>query len=213
VIRVIGLGAGGHAKVLIDILRRAGEYEIVGLLDPDQAGETLADVPVLGGDEQMPKIRAAGVTAAFIGVGGVGDNSMRTALYEKALANGFSLVNAIHPRSIIASSAHLGQGVTIMAGAIVNPDVQIGDNVIINTGAIVDHDCEIGAHAHISPGAVLSGGVRVGNGAHVGAGATVRQYIQIGDGAIVGAGAVVVRDVAENSIVVGVPARILRNKI
>lgn len=210
-IRVIGLGAGGHAKVLIDILRRAGDFEIVGLLDPARAGEIIAGVPILGDDEQLHTMRISGVTAVFIGVGGVGDNSIRMALYEKALAAKFDLVNAIHPTAIVAPSVKFGQGVAIMAGAILNPDVRIGDNVIINTGAIVEHDCEIGSHAHISPGAVLSGGVRVGLGAHVGVGATVRQYIQLGDGAIVGAGAVVVKDVPPRSVVVGVPARPTRS--
>lgn len=209
-IPTVGVGAGGHAKVVIDILRQDGRYEVVALVDPVRVGQSLAGIPIIGGDEQLPQIYAQGVTAAFIGVGSVGDNTLRRRLYEQALAMGFSLVNAIHPRAIVAPSVACGSGVAIMAGAILNPDTVLGPNVIVNTGAIVDHDCHIGAHSHISPGAVLAGGVRTGIGAHIGVGATVRQGIVVGDGAVVGAGAVVVRDVPPRVVVIGVPARRLR---
>lgn len=207
-IQVIGIGAGGHAKVVLDILRLMNAYHIVGLLDPDCVGASVGDVLVLGDDELLPRLRAEGVVAAFVGVGGVRDNTLRIRLFEKAQAASFAFINAIHPASVIASSVQLGQGVTIMAGAIINPDTRIGDNVIINTGAIVEHDCEIAAHAHISPGAVLCGGVRVGMGAHIGAGATVRQYVTVGERALIGAGAVVIKDVPPGVVVLGVPARI-----
>jgi UDP-perosamine 4-acetyltransferase len=212
VIQVIGIGAGGHAKVVLDILRLMNEYRVVGLLDPNCVGESVGGVPVLGGDELLPRLHAEGVAVAFIGVGGVGDNTLRIKLFEKVQAAGFTFINAIHPAAVLAPSVQLGEGISIMAGAIVNPDTRIGDNVIINTGAIVEHDCEIAAHAHISPGAVLCGGVRVGMGAHIGAGATVRQYVTVGERAVVGAGAVVIKDVPPGVAVVGVPARILSAK-
>jgi len=207
VIPVVGIGAGGHTKVVLDIVRLMNAYHVVGLLDPGCVGANVGNVPVLGGDELLPRLYAERVVNAFIGVGGVGDNALRIRLFEKVQAVGFTFIKAIHPASVLASSVQLGQGVTIMAGAIINPDTRIGDNVIINTGAIVEHDCEIAAHTHISPGVVLCGGVRVGIGAHVGAGATVRQYVTIGDNALVGAGAVVVKDVPARTTVVGVPAR------
>jgi len=213
VIQVVGIGAGGHAKVLLDILRLMNVYHVVGLLDPGCVGTSVGDVPVLGGDELLPRLHAEGIAAAFIGVGGVGDNALRSKLFEKVQAAGFTFINVIHPAAILAPSVQLGQGAAIMAGAIVNPDARIGDNVIINTGAIVEHDCEIASHAHISPGAVLCGGVRVGMGAHIGAGATVRQYVTIGERAVVGAGAVVVKDVEAGIMVVGIPAKpIILNK-
>jgi UDP-perosamine 4-acetyltransferase len=205
--QVIGLGAGGHARVILDILRAMNQYHVIGLLDPGCVGASVGGVQVLGGDELLSRLRAESITSAFIGVGGVGSNTKRIVLFEKVQAAGFELVKAIHPSAIIAVDVKLGQGVTIMAGVIINPDAQIGDNVIINTGAIVEHDCEIASHAHISPGAILCGGVLVGRGAYVGAGATVRQGITIGDNALIGAGAVVVKDVPSHTVVVGVPAR------
>jgi UDP-perosamine 4-acetyltransferase len=208
VIPVVGIGAGGHAKVILDILRLMNEYRVVGLLDPTCVGKSVCGVPVLGGDELLTSFHAEGIEAAFLGVGGVGDNTLRSKLFEKVQAAGFTFINVIHPAAILAQGIQLGQGVAIMAGVIVNTDTRIGDNVIINTGAIVEHDCEIASHAHISPGAVLCGGVRVGMGAHIGAGATVREYVTIGDNALVGAGAVVVKDVPPGVVVLGVPARI-----
>ena len=212
--KIVILGAGGHAKVAVEILHLSGKYELAGLLDPDPAlsGKTVAGLPVLGDDNLLPRLRADGISAAFVGVGGTGDNSLRMKLFEKAVSLGFTLVNAVHPAAIISFSARLGSGVAVMARAVINPDAQIGDNAIVNTGAIIEHDCLIGAHAHISPGAVLCGGVRVGIGAHIGAGAVVRQSINIGEQAIVGAGAMVIRDVKPGATVVGVPARALNTQ-
>jgi sugar O-acyltransferase (sialic acid O-acetyltransferase NeuD family) len=208
-IPVVGFGAGGHAKVVIEILRSLQGYHIVGLLDAQQElwGKSVLGVEVLGDDSKMAELKQRGTSHAFIGVGTVGDARPRRELYEKVSGFGFEMVAAIHAASVVSSSATIGDGPTIMAGAIVNANAQIGDNVIVNTGAIVEHDCVIGDHAHIATGARLAGGVQVGPGAHIGIGAVVRQEIRIGEGAIVGAGAVVVKDVPDFKTVIGVPAK------
>jgi UDP-perosamine 4-acetyltransferase len=210
--RVIGLGAGGHASVVIDILQTAGGCELVGLLsvNPESWGATMLGVPVLGGDEMLPQLRAQSVTHAFIGVGSIGDTTPRRQLYEKLCQQGFELVNAIHPQAVVARSTQMGQGATIMAGCILNPGVWLGVNVVVNTGSIIEHDCRIGDHVFIGPGVRLGGSVEIEAGAHVGIGATVLQNIRIGVQAIVGAGAVVIRDVPARTVVVGIPARALR---
>ena len=208
-IPVVGFGAGGHAKVVIEVLRSMLTYEIVGLLDTRlERGANILGVEVLGDDSLMAELKERGIEHAFIGVGTVGDAQPRRQLYQKVVGAGFQIVPAIHASAVVSVSAQIGLGPTIMAGAIVNAGAVIGDNVIVNTGAIVEHDCVIGDHTHIATGARLAGGVQVGPGSHIGIGAVVRQEIKIGEGAIVGAGAVVVRDVPPGTTVIGVPARI-----
>lgn len=209
-IPVVGFGAGGHATVVIEIVRSMQEYEIVGLLEvrSELWGTRVLGVEVLGDDSLMAELKERGIDRAFIGVGIVGDAKPRQQLYEKVTGAGFKIVPAVHAAAVVSASATIGDGPTIMAGAIVNANAVIGNNVIINTGAIVEHDCVIGDHTHIATGARLAGGVHVGPGSLIGIGAVVRQEIMIGEGAIVGAGAVVVRDVPPGKTVTGVPARI-----
>lgn len=207
--RVVGIGAGGHARVLIDALSLGGEVEIVGLTDVNSAlwGSRVLGFPVIGDDQCLERIFAEGVRHAFIGVGGSGDNRPRRKAYERARQIGFEIIATMHPRAVVAAGVRMGLGPMLLANAVVNTQAVLGDNVIINTGAIVEHDCLIGDHAHVSPGAVLCGCVSVGAEAHIGAGATVRQGICIGARAVVGAGAVVVKDVSPGVTVVGVPGK------
>lgn len=208
--QVIGLGAGGHAKVVAEILRLTGGYELVGLLDPRQElwKTEVLGILVLGDDSLLPELYQRGIRYAFIGLGTVGDTRPRRRLYEKARRQGFQVVPAIHPQAVIAPSVEIGHGPTVMAGAVINAAAQLGDNVIVNTGAIVEHDCVVGNHVHIATGACLASTVHVGEGTHIGLGSSIRQCIHIGRNAIIGAGAVVVDDVPDNVVVLGIPARI-----
>jgi sugar O-acyltransferase (sialic acid O-acetyltransferase NeuD family) len=206
----IGIGAGGHAKVVVEIIHLVGKYQIAGLLDSDERklGSLVCGVKVLGDDSLLPQLFSKGMRHAFMSLGSLGSGQLRKELYEHARTLGFEMISAVHPQAVVSRFARLGIGSTIMASAIINPGTMIGENVIINSGAIVDHDCVIGDHVHVASGACLSGGVIVGGGSHIGAGAVVRQGISIGENSIVGAGAVVVRNVPDNVTVVGVPARI-----
>ena len=210
--RVVGIGAGGHAKVIVDALQLRKEVEIVGLLeaDPRRHGTDVLGVTVLGGDEFLPKLSAQGVTHFFIGVGSVGDATARARLFALGVRSGLTPLTVIHPAAVVSPAARLGGGVSVLAGVTINAGAQLGDNVIVNTGAIVEHDCMIGDHAHVATGACLAGNVTVGAGAHVGIGAAVRQGIRIGQRAVVGAGAAVVADVPDGVVVAGVPARFLK---
>ena len=210
--RVVGLGAGGHAKVVVEILKLMGVHELAGLLDSNRGlwGTEVQGVPVLGDDGLLPGLHSQDVSHCFIGVGGVGGTGPRKRLYEMAGQTGFQMVDAIHPSAVVSPSAVLGHGLTVMAGAVINAGAQLGDNVIVNTGAIVEHDCVIGDHVHVATGARLASTVQVAEGAHIGLGASVRQCVHIGRSSVVGAGAVVVEDVPDNVVVVGVPARILK---
>lgn len=203
-------GAGGHALVVADIVRCAGKYRVIGFIDdfnPARDGEEFDGAPVFGGAEHLAPLAARGVSL----LPGVGDGTARLRIVESADTHGMKLASAIHPSAIIATSAVIGDGTVAAAGVIVNPRAVIGRGVILNTACSVDHECNIADGAHISPGARLAGRVSVARGAWVGIGAVVRQSITIGPDAIVGAGAVVVRDVAAGHVVVGNPARFLKN--
>lgn len=204
---VVVIGAGGHAKVVIDLIRENGNCRIVGLIDADPTPRHVLGVPVVGDDASLTRLRRTGVRHAFPALG---DNRRRLALADRLRAEGFELINAISRSAMISSSVRLGRGIAIMPGAVVNADSTIGDLAIINTRASVDHDGCVGEAAHVGPGSALAGCVRVGRLAFLGAGASVIPGISIGDGAIIGAGACVVRDVAPGVVAVGVPARVIR---
>jgi sugar O-acyltransferase (sialic acid O-acetyltransferase NeuD family) len=207
--RAVGVGAGGHAKVVLESIQEQSDVEVVGLLDadPDMKGKEVLGVRVLGGDELLAKLFSDGVHHAFIGVGGVGDNMPRRKVFELLKKHGFSLLSPVHSSSVVSPSASLGEAACLCSGSIVAAGATIGSNVIVNSGAIVEHDCVVHDHVHVASGAVLAGGVVVGEGAHVGAGATVKQGIRIGRDAIVAMGAAVIEDVPDGSAVGGVPAR------
>jgi UDP-perosamine 4-acetyltransferase len=197
-------GSGGHAKVILDILETCG-VEIAGFTGPQEEPRQILGHPLLGTDEQFPRLFASGIRFAFPAVG---DNSIRQAVALKLAGHGFTLTNAISPRASVSRHARLGRGVAIMPHAVVNAGAEIGDGVIVNTSATVDHDCVVGAFSHIAPGTNLAGCVRVGEGSFLGVGTRVIPGISIGEWATVGAGSVVVRDVEDGRVVFGVPARV-----
>ncbi|MFM6131671.1 MAG: acetyltransferase [Sphaerospermopsis kisseleviana] len=202
-------GAGGHAKVVAEILRLNG-HEIVGFLDTVDAsrkGATFYGSTVLGGSEVLPELLGKGIRDFIVAFG---NNEARVRTAGELVQLGFRLATAIHPSAVCAADASIGEGSVIAPGAVIGPSTKVGQNAIVNTQASLDHDCTVMDGAHIGPGAVITGCVEIGRCAWVGAGAVVSDHKRIGKDSIVGAGAVVLQDVGEEVIVVGVPARLLR---
>jgi len=204
--KLVVFGAGGHAKVVIDIIEQQGVHEIAGLLDDDtrQLGKSFFGYPVLGTRADLASLKTTQLCHAIVTIG---DNADRAAVAAYLEKHGWRFASAIHPRASIGRGVEIGAGSVIMAGCVVNADASLGCQVIVNTGATVDHDCRIEDAVHIAPGCHLCGGVRVGKGSLIGAGATVIPGVNIGRNVIVGAGSTVIRDVADAATVSGSPAR------
>lgn len=202
---VVVLGSGGHAVVCIDILSDMG-YVVVGVLGTADDDRPL-QVPFLGDDDELPRLRDQGVRAAFVALG---DNRARGRLMSLVRDSGMELVCAISPAAHLSPSVDLGVNVAVMAGAVVNAYGALGDGVIVNTGADVDHDADLAALVHVAPGCHLAGRVTIGEGAFLGIGCTVIPECRIGRWSQLGAGSVVVGDIPERVLALGVPAREVR---
>lgn len=209
---IIIYGAGGHARLLLEVMERSGIGPFAGFIDENPAlhGTKIEGLPILGSLDKLPAlIRVHRIQRAVIGVG---DNAARRKLAAHARTLNLRMLSIVHPSAIISPSAHIGEGTVVLPGAIISAFARIGEANIINTRASVDHDCQTGDFVHIAPGATLCGGVTVGDNTLIGAGVTVIPEICIGDDTIIGAGATVICDIPSYSTAVGTPARIIATR-
>jgi sugar O-acyltransferase (sialic acid O-acetyltransferase NeuD family) len=210
--QIVIIGAGGHGKVVLDIVRAAGRYEPIGFIDANTslAGSEIGGLPVLGPGNILPRLRQQKIRGAIIAVG---DNRARLRYAPLLDEHGFELVSAVHPSAHVSPTAIIGRNVVVAPHAAICTESRIDDLVIVNTAAVVDHECHVQRGAHICPGVHLAGRVRVGTSAFVGIGARVIQCLSIGNGATIGAGAVVIEDIPAFATAVGVPARVIKTAV
>ncbi len=208
-------GAGQLGAMVAEVLCQGEDTQVEGYVDDDaeRHGQLVAGLPVLGGLAELPGLLKAGIRGAIVGIG---NNHVRSRLAKRLTEMGFELTSAIDSSARVASSARLGKGVMIMAGALICSNAVIGDCVYLGPGAIVSHDVRVGDHVLLSVGSVLAGRTTVERGAFIGAGATIvparmeqAHPLIVGENAVVGAGAVVIKNVPPKAVVVGVPARVL----
>jgi len=203
--KIFIFGAGGHGKVVLDILLESG-VDVLGFLDEDanKLGKKINGFKVLGNWSYIKKVKKSAHIAL-----GIGDNKAREKISMKAKKSKIAIISVIHPKSVISKSAKIGEGAVIMPGAVVNASSVLKDGIVVNTGATVDHDCCLERFCQIWPGAHLAGNVRVGEFSYIGTGSSIIQNIKIGKNVVIGSGAAVVNDVPNNVTAVGVPARII----
>ncbi len=190
-------GASGHGRVVADIARKNGYKDIIFIDDGDNEFINFNTF-----SQEFTKVLHIALA--------IGENKVRSKIFEKVQKAGYEIVTLIDTSAIISSSVKIEIGTVIMPGVIINANAYIASGVIINSGAVIEHDIEIGAYSHVSPNVSLAGGVKVGSFAHIGIGSSVIQNITIGDNVVVGAGSVVIKNIKDNMVVVGNPARQIR---
>ncbi|QCT04557.1 acetyltransferase (isoleucine patch superfamily) [Paenibacillus algicola] len=200
-------GAGGHAKVVIDILRSRSE-KIVGVMDDQAQTKEWNGLSVLGGADRLPDIQNQFPEALFIIA--IGDNETRKKIACMLAKSGGRFGNAIHSSAVISSNVTIGEGTVVMPMVVINTDAVIGEHVIINTSATVDHDCHISDYAHISPGVNMAGSVNIEASVHIGIGTAIVPGVRVGRNTVIGAGACVICDLPNHAVAVGCPAKIIK---
>jgi sugar O-acyltransferase (sialic acid O-acetyltransferase NeuD family) len=204
---IVVVGGGGHAKVVISILRKLKRHRILGYTDLQDNG-AVAGAPYLGSDRELVALAVGRKKLnAVLALGQVGLGEPRYELWTRlhSLALSFPLI--VSPDAIVNEGVSGGEGAVVMDGAVINSGTTIGRGAIVNTNSTIEHDVVLEDWVHVAPGATISGGVTVGRFSMIGAGATVIEGIKIADCCMVGAGATVVHDLTERGVYVGSPAR------
>lgn len=210
--KIILIGAGQHANVVLYNIEEQNKYEVIGILDSDEKkiGTFYKNVRIIGSYENsLDKIKEGYNTNKFFI--GFGNMKYRKRVFEKMIGNGWEAVNIIHPNAIVSKDTKLGQGILIECGCLITPNPIIGNNVVVNTGSQVNHDNVIEDHVYIASGVVLSGGVTIKENSLIDDGVIVTLGKSVGSNCIVGAGAVITRDIDDKKVVYGNPAKIIRN--
>lgn len=207
---IVIFGAGGHAKVVIDIIRSNLRYQVAGIVDNSlPIGCEFYGVKVIANDKNIKTlIELDQITKGVIAVG---DNAIRKRIVNTIMTTkpDFQFISAIAKSTVISNSVTIGCGTVIMPGSIINADTRIGKHCIVNTKASIDHDCVIENFVSLSPNVTLAGSVHVAEGAFLGTSATVIPGKTIGANTVIGAGAVVIHDIESSQKAIGIPAKVI----
>ena len=207
---VIVLGAGGHAKVIIDILSQK-KINILGMATLNNSKKANYDFKIFSDEEVIANFDSEEINLVN-GLGSLPNDNKRYELSKKYLDFGYKFINIIHTSSIISKSTKILDGAQIMAGVIIGPGCKVGEGTIVNSQSSIDHDCEIENYSHICPGVVCSGNVKIGSFVHISTGVSIINNISIGDNSIIYPGVTLVKDVPKNSIVRSSVTNIRRDK-
>jgi len=203
---VVVIGGGGHAKVLISVLRKL-PWRIVGYTDSADRGALLG-VPCLGDDAVLTDLLVSHPgCAAILGVGKIDTSPRRLGLQQELESLGFDFPIVVSPDAVVNTEVEFGPGTVVFDGTVVNAGTVTGKGCIVNTHATLEHDCRLGDNVHAAPGTTVSGGVTIGNHCFIGAGATIIQGLSICDDCLIGAGSVVTVDITVPGTYAGAPAR------
>jgi len=207
------IGGGTQLSYSIDIIEKQHLHKIVGIIDSKNIiGTKLCNYTVIGKQENIVALKQEYHIEGCIIT--IGDNWSRKKVYQQIskLSPNLEWPNAIHPSVIISNNVTIGNGILAMAGVIVNAGSYLGDFTNYFTRCNIEHDCYISDFSSISAGVVLGGKVRVGKYSAIALNATVFDRIIIGDNSVIGSASLVTKDVPNNVLVYGNPAKIIRNR-
>lgn len=207
--KLVLIGAGGHAKSVVDVIEQSDNYNIIGYTDESRkSGAFWGNYPYLGDDQSC--LALIGKDVLFmVTVGMIKNLTIRASLFYNFQAHGARFATVYSCLAYISKYASIGEGSVIMHQALVNTGVKIGVNCIINTKAVVEHDSIVGNHTHISTGAIVNADCEIGHNVFISSNVAINRGVRIGHNTIVGSGAVVTKDIPSNAVAYGVPAQIV----
>lgn len=210
---ILLFGGGLHVNYCIDIIKKEKKYNIIGIVDSiNDIGTEISGYKIVGRQEKLKElIEKYDINGGLITIG---DNWSRKIVYDCIINQipDFKFVNAIHPSTIIGANVEFGVGIVIMAGCIINPNSIVGDFCFFATGSQLEHDCTISDFASISAGSITGGKVKIGKYSAITLGVTIMDRLSIGENTVVGSGALVTRDLPDNVLAYGSPAKIIRTR-
>jgi sugar O-acyltransferase (sialic acid O-acetyltransferase NeuD family) len=211
---VIIFGASGHGSVVLDCIEKEAKYNVVGFADSfEEKGTEVCGYQVLGSEYDLPflieKYQLQG------GVVAIGDNSTRSLVVQRILkiAPNFNYISVVHPKAELGKGVHIGAGSVVMPGVTINVNARIGKHCIINTNSSLGHDGLINDFSSLAPGVCVGGNFVLGKGSAICLGSNIIENITIGSHSVVGAGSLVLDSIADNLLVYGAPARVIKKRI
>ena len=210
--KIVIIGAGQHARVVLYNIEEQNKYEVVGFLDSNdnRVGEFFEEKEILGNyqKENLKEFsKKIGTNKFFIGFGNM---KYRKKVFDYFINNGWEAVNIIHPNAVVSKNARLGKGILVECGCLITPNPVIGDNVVVNTGSQVNHDNIIENHVYIASGVILSGGIKIAENTLLDDGVIVTLGCSVGKNSLIGAGAVVTKDIPDGVVAYGSPCKVIR---
>ncbi|WP_295338782.1 acetyltransferase [Flavobacterium sp.] len=207
---MIIIGAKGFAKEVLEVLHQLKQIESIAFYDDvNEIGETLYDCfPILKNEEQVKAFFERYGTQFTIGIG---NPKYRYLMCKKFEEWGGNLVSTISPFSHIGHFGNLIEtGSNVMTGTVITNDVSIGKGCLINLNCTIGHDTVVEGFVELCPGVHISGNCKIGALSFIGTNATVLPNITIGKNVIIGAGALVTKDLPDNVLAMGSPAKVIR---